>query len=93
MYICIYVSALGWSIWGYDPALVTFLYSSPPGVLVQLTRIASAIWFLYASWTTFRSNPQNRKFYGLFAAVFFVSQGNIYKTEREMERGDVFCFY
>ena len=58
IYMCVYISALGWSLYGYDPALVTFVNESPPGIMVQVIRVVSAFWFLYASWTTFRSNPQ-----------------------------------
>jgi hypothetical protein len=72
IYTSVNVSAMGWSIWGFDPALVTFLHESPPGIMVQIARIVSAFWFLYACWTTIRSNPQNRRFYSVFTSVFFV---------------------
>ena len=67
IYGCVYLSALGWSIWGFDPALVTFLYESPPGALIQTMRFFSSLWFAYACWTTVRSNPQKRKFYAIFS--------------------------
>ena len=72
IYGCVYLSALGWSIWGFDPALVTFLYESPPGALIQTMRFFSSLWFAYACWTTVRSNPQKRKFYAIFSSFFFV---------------------
>jgi len=71
LYASLYIYALLWWI-NEDPALVTFMYESPPGRLIQSIRFISSFWFLYACWTTFRSNPQKRSFYKIFTLFFFL---------------------
>ena len=72
IYICVYIAVTCWSIWGFDPALVSFEFESPPGVLLRWTRAFAAVWFMYACWTTIRKYPEKRVPYMLYHAIFLV---------------------
>ncbi len=69
IYVCVFVAVTSWSIWGFDPALVSFEFESPPGIMLSWMRVGSAVWFSYACWTTIRKYPEKRRFYAVYYII------------------------
>ena len=53
-----------------DPASVTYIYGTPPGLMLVLLRCFAAVWFTYAVYTTKRKYRSKRRFYTKFYAFF-----------------------
>lgn len=54
--------------WGFDPALVSYMYGSPPGIMLLTVRALASAWFTYACLKTMVNYKRNRFYRFFFAA-------------------------
>merc|ERR1711988_1647169 len=70
LYAATYYAVLIWHYQvGKDPAAVTYLYDSPPGVVLQWLRVLAIVWFMYACHTTKVNYVTKKGFYFGFFIV------------------------
>lgn len=75
VYVLAYTITFIYSEVGFDPGIVNYFYSSPPGIaLIVIKLILGWVWFMYSIVFTIKNFPEKRVFYitlMLFFTVWF----------------------
>lgn len=67
-YYCTFWFLSMWTVYFADDALISFVYSTGPGLIMILLRCIAGLWFNYACYTTRRGFKRKLGFYKKFAA-------------------------
>jgi hypothetical protein len=75
-YVMIYIASVVYYAVYTDPGEVTYIYDTPPGLLLVLCRFAAFGWLQYSLYTTRRNYKGKRRFYqkyNLFASTWILT--------------------